>query len=494
MTVDVHLTPRVIDATSYQAVFPIIQIFGQIALMKRSTRQLQTGSIIDSLSPFENSTKEKGTASHKRPRGITGLDEENIKRTRQILMDRLSERALPEKLFGLEDEYNTILELLGRTVTLGESNTCLIIGPSGTGKTTIVRKALQELKAAYGDDFFCIELNGFPQTNDRLALREIVRQLSLQPQLEGQVFRSFADSLNYILGLLKSGNKDTSKPIIFLLDEFDLFAQHNKQALLYNLFDVSQSNQAPIAVIGMTCRLNALTLLEKRVKSRFSHRQVHLYPPENFNLYIEMAKSVIRLNDKVGEIDQNYSDDFNQKIEELFDNDNFLKTLRRIFDSLRGLRGFYNLCFKPVAELSLDKKYLVPSDFYESGMLQQAEAKIELVKGLSHLELCLLIAIKHIVTPESPTFNFCMVYDQYKNFMNDQAVRGKGNMRMYKWGVALKSFEHLIAIELVTSDQASTKCQKEYRMMRVMLDPLQITRAVLSFANCPIEIQRWGQE
>lgn len=57
-----------------------------------------------------------------------------------------------------------------------------------------------------------------------------------------------------MLSLLKSGDKSTL-PIIFILEEFDLFAQQPKQALLYNLFDAAQSAQSPMSVIGLTCRL-----------------------------------------------------------------------------------------------------------------------------------------------------------------------------------------------------------------------------------------------
>lgn len=52
-----------------------------------------------------------------------------------------------------------------------------------------------------------------------------------------------------------SGDRSSSRPVLFVLDEFDLFAHHKNQTLLYNLFDVSQSAQAPIAVVGVTCRL-----------------------------------------------------------------------------------------------------------------------------------------------------------------------------------------------------------------------------------------------
>ena len=43
-------------------------------------------------------------------------------------------------------------------------------------------------------------------------------------------------------------------PIIVILDEFDLFTEHNKQALLYNLFDTVQSSKNSLTVIGISCR------------------------------------------------------------------------------------------------------------------------------------------------------------------------------------------------------------------------------------------------
>ena len=46
-----------------------------------------------------------------------------------------------------------------------------------------------------------------------------------------------------------------------MLDEFDLFAQHKNQTLLYNLLDTSQSAYNPIAVVGLTCRQVSILLL-----------------------------------------------------------------------------------------------------------------------------------------------------------------------------------------------------------------------------------------
>lgn len=123
-----------------------------------------------------------------------------------------------------------------------------------------------------------MRLHGLIHTDDRLALKSTTSQMNLDNVVDGKVFGSFAENLAFLLACLKSGEKGVSKSVIFILDEFDLFCFHHNQTLLYNLFDVSQSAQAPICVLGITCRLDVIELLEKRVKSRFSHRQYFLFP------------------------------------------------------------------------------------------------------------------------------------------------------------------------------------------------------------------------
>lgn len=127
--------------------------------------------------------------------------------------------------------------------------------------------------------------------------------------------------------------------MIFVLDEFDLFAQHPKQALLYNLFDAAQSAQNPMAVIGLTCRLDTLDLLEKRVKSRFSHRQIYLFPSSNFGEFLDIAKETLMLPEEY-----RGSKAFNMDLEELFQNPTVNGILRRIFDISKDIRMFQKIC------------------------------------------------------------------------------------------------------------------------------------------------------
>lgn len=81
----------------------------------------------------------------------------------------------------------------------------------------------------------------------------------------------------------------TSKSVVFIIDEFDLFATHARQTLLYNLFDIAQARKAPIAVLGLTTRVDVVESLEKRVKSRFSHRYVYMSLPKTLVSYWDIC-------------------------------------------------------------------------------------------------------------------------------------------------------------------------------------------------------------
>lgn len=51
------------------------------------------------------------------------------------------------------------------------------------------------------------------------------------------------------------------KPIIIIVDEFDLFAQHPRQSFLYCLLDIVQGNRrkAGMGVIGVSARSVSMT-------------------------------------------------------------------------------------------------------------------------------------------------------------------------------------------------------------------------------------------
>lgn len=219
-----------------------------------------------------------------------------------IVLERITaKRRSP--LVGLDTEYKSVYQVIEQTVTAGEGNSMLLIGARGSGKTALVNKVLSEVAKDNGGDYHVVRLNGFLHTDDKIALREIWRQLGKEMDIEEDGSgpgKNYADTLATLLALLSHPSEQTgevtdqvAKAVIFIIDEFDLFAQHPRQTLLYNLFDIAQSRKAPIAVLGLTTRIDVIDSLEKRVKSRFSHRYVHLRLAKTFTAFQEICKAAL---------------------------------------------------------------------------------------------------------------------------------------------------------------------------------------------------------
>lgn len=234
---------------------------------------------------------------------------------RSFILSRLIGETLTP-LSTLEAEYSSLHSLLLATATAGEGNSILLLGSRGVGKTCMVETAIADLAIEHADNFHVVRLNGFIQTDDKLALREIWRQLGREMQVgedeTGQV-NTYADTMASLLHLLSHPEEltetldpdapaSTTKSIIFVLDEFDLFTTHPRQTLLYNLFDIAQARKAPVAVIGCSARVDVTDRLEKRVKSRFSHRWIHLSQAKSFPAFEKIAKAGLML----GENDQDH--------------------------------------------------------------------------------------------------------------------------------------------------------------------------------------------
>ena len=225
------------------------------------------------------------------------------------VISRLTNSSLVP-LSNLTAEYAKVHSLLKATITAGEGNSMLVLGARGSGKTNLTETALADVSREHAEDFHVVRLNGFQQTDDKIALREIWRQLGREMQVEedetNQV-SSYADTMASLLHLLSHPEElaealepdapaTTPKSVVFVLDEFDLFATHPRQTLLYNLFDIAQAKKAPIAVIGCSTRVDVAEALEKRVKSRFSHRWVHLSQPKSFQAFEAVVKAALLLD------------------------------------------------------------------------------------------------------------------------------------------------------------------------------------------------------
>jgi DUF1365 family protein len=72
-----------------------------------------------------------------------------------------------------------------------------------------------------------------------------------------------------------------AKSIVFVLEDFHLFMKRSRPTTIYNLLDMLQACHVCAAVIGVTCDTSAMDLMEKRARSRFSHRRVVIALPSS---------------------------------------------------------------------------------------------------------------------------------------------------------------------------------------------------------------------
>ncbi|XP_034350317.1 origin recognition complex subunit 4 isoform X2 [Arvicanthis niloticus] len=357
---------------------------------------------------------------------------ECLSQVQRILRERFCHHSPHSNLFGVQVQYKHLIELLKRTAIYGESNSVLIVGPRGSGKTMLLNHALKEFMeiGEVSENVLQVHLNGLLQTNEKIALKEITRQLNLENVVGDKVFGSFAENLSFLLEALQKGDRTSSCPVIFILDEFDLFAHQKNQTLLYNLFDISQSAQTPVAVIGLTCRLC------------------------------------------------------------LSEDSTVLEVLQKHFNVNKNLQSLHMLLMLALSRVTVSHPFMTSADLMEAQHLCSLDSKANIVHGLSVLEICLIIAMKHLndIYEEEP-FNFQMVYNEFQKFIQRKAH----SVYNFEKPVVMKAFEHLQQLELIKPmERTSVNSQREYQLVKLLLDNTQIMNALQKYSNCPTDVRQWA--
>lgn len=462
------------------------------------------GSVLD---PTEPSPFNKPPSTHKQIGALpvicsvlTAGRELDVLQT--IVMERITGKR-PSPLVGLDAEYKSVHQLVEHTVTAGEGNSMLVIGARGSGKTALINKVLSEVAKDNSGEFHIARLNGFIHTDDKIALREIWRQLGKERDIEEDGSgpgKNYADTLATLLALLSHPSENTgevtdqvAKAVIFIIDEFDLFAQHPRQTLLYNLFDIAQSRKAPIAVLGLTTRIDVTNSLEKRVKSRFSHRYVHLSLAKTFTAFQEICKACLLVQPEhltieergilgggtkstpakgrkdakqdvlaewntsisvsIAVIMQRCRPHANKHFQNLFSTSSFLTThLAPTFYLTKSIPTVLTSFLLPTANLSS------PKPFYPTATLNPPDSKLSLIPHLSTLALSLLIAAARLdIIHDSDTCNFNMAYDEYVTLASRARIQSaagglsSSSSTSKVWGkdVARRGWESLVDLGFV---------------------------------------------
>ncbi|WVQ82514.1 hypothetical protein IAT38_004643 [Cryptococcus sp. DSM 104549] len=462
----------------------------------------------------------------------------------QRIIATLSSRGVEDSPPPFDDEESNealhgVVNLLKGTVERGEGNSAIVVGPRGSGKSRTVARAINLVssESASTSPPIFVRLSGLAQVNDRLAIREMGRQIA---QAEGKAVHVDDDGGDEVLGddeeyaptvlpshLLALLTAPSPRAIIIILEEFDLFTEHARQALLYCLFDVVQSIKTGsvestgrgVAVIGVTSRVDTLLLLEKRVKSRFSHRIWRVISPVSPESPGGWKKVISRAlvpwkkwedpeaedaegvgagtgvskggksgkGKKVGgkaregeevvdkELEE-WRTDWEISVETLLSEDRIVRNLDRLTGLTTDVRILYRPFIIPMMEiLKSQRHYLSQTELAESIIAQVEGAGWGLqntkIRGLPHPAMGILIIAKHLAYAGREEFNFAQVEEEYLRFSRTKLV-GSGKVR-WPTGVLRQAFDHLVRLAILTPAGNAT-VKPQFAKVRCVLSPHEV--------------------
>ncbi|KAL6577622.1 origin recognition complex subunit 4 [Orobanche minor] len=396
-----------------------------------------------------------------------------------ILRNRLTNPSFILSFFSqfTDSNYSKLKFIISSSVTEACNNSVLLLGPRGCGKNAVLELVLEELLKEHPDMITVIKLNGLLHSDNNCALKEISRQLCLEHQLMFSKMASFDDNSQFLLSMLRECGL-AHKTIVFVLDEFDLFAQ-GKQRLLYSLLDALQSVTSQAVVVGVSCRLDADQLLEKRVRSRFSHRKLLFLPPSGNDLQ-RLVEHILLLPTNSG-IPNDYAASFNAKLLNILADEKFKEVVDTLSYSDSSVGHLLRFLFSAVCQMDMNTGLLSVENFKSALPSVQRQPKLEALKDCSILELYILVCMKRLEVKEVELCNFNSVMKEYKSIHDNFQTSD-----YYARNVCLRAFEHLLERALIAfEDKRGHGQSTEFRPVKLLISWHQLHQGLKSNRRCP---------
>uniref|UniRef100_A0A6N2MUW3 Origin of replication complex subunit 4 n=1 Tax=Salix viminalis TaxID=40686 RepID=A0A6N2MUW3_SALVM len=374
---------------------------------------------------------------------------ENLAEKAQILIR--SRLCSPNFIFkplsdSSDSNYSKLKFIISSSITEACNNSILLLGPRGSGKVAVLELVLSDLLEEYPDTITVIRLNGLLHSEDNSALKEIARQLCMEHHLLFSKMASFDDNSQFMIAMLRECGL-AHKTVIFALDEFDLFAQ-GKQRLLYSLLDAMQTVTSQAVVVGVSCRLDADQLLEKRVRSRFSHRKLLFLPPSKEDVQ-RLLEHILSLP-MDSSLACDYAAEFNEKLQSILADKRFKEIISNYLNSNSTTNHLLRFLFIAISNMDLKSGFLSLENFKAALSSIQRQPKQECIKEYKS------------VHDSFPTSDY------------------------YAQNVCLRAFEHLLQRELICfADNRGHTQSIEFRQVKLVVSYAELQEGLKSYRSCP---------
>lgn len=185
-----------------------------------------------------------------------------------------------------------------------------------------------------------------------------------------------------------------------------------------------------------------------------------------------------------------YVKKWNQNLSEVLKNEKVVASMQNYFDYNSTIAGLKLLLTYVASNITETHPYITVEDITKRvEEIIYGDEKVKLITGLSVLEICLLVSMKHHCDIyDNDPFNFEMILTRFNKFALKSTT-----MQNTERDMVLKRFENLKHQEFIETIGGVNKIQKEYQMHRLMLSPEQIDAAIAKYQNLPTEVQQWSK-
>lgn len=314
----------------------------------------------------------------------------------------------------------------------------------------------------------------------------------------------------YRLRFIQLVKRRAQKCVIFVLEDFEAWVRRPRQTLLYGLLDALSCSGVRAAVVGTAVRSDVTSLLEKRVRSRFSHRlfQVPVPSPDDG---VQAMRAWLTLP-KQSWPDAEFSRDFNASVESTLCDQSVMRSLAGAAEAGTGLAPLGRVAAATLRALrrvegakKQNSTIVTPAVMLEAATRTRAadDASASCASKLSVLELILAVAAHRVTArqvgnPSSSTrqdtgcFNFRQVYAEFRRFSN---LRGQ-HVDGYTLGAAQHALDMLLAVGVLgwahpaRAARMST-VQRQYAPMYLALAAAELQTALRGHSTCPLALREW---
>ncbi|KAK9916102.1 hypothetical protein WJX75_008581 [Coccomyxa subellipsoidea] len=398
-----------------------------------------------------------------------------------------------------------LFKQLSTTVERPGANTSyLIIGARGTGKSLVAERTVAELDAKYNTNpdspvVGVVRLNGLVHSADRVALREIARQLCAAFRVSFSRAASLGNNLDFLRDMLKELRKG-HKSVVFVLDEFDLFAKPVKQTVLYNLLDALQASNIQAAVVGLSARFDVMEIMEKRVKSRFSHRRdiVLELDAAGFDHPGSGVPSLLAAMLALPEEEQGASPDapcttfakaWNSSVRAALQDATLLAELRLLCDKGLGTPAdLAQIALAAVMRAGREPGPLQLPCLTAAVAAAQHRSQVDATASLGILELFVLVAALRLHRRGYERVNFELLWAEYAK------TAGMHHADVYSKPAAARAFQRLLDASLLFFTDARSERRSglwEFSGVVARVEEPEVAQALQQRGQCPPLLKNW---